>query len=335
MTLDDYILFPSFLPWLLVVPAGWFLARILNRRRSKNLEKLVGRRVGRLVTDLSLRQRNLGGTLTWIGVLFSIVALLQPLGREGMGRIEQRGVDLLICLDVSQSMLAKDVHPSRLLRARREIRELVQRIHGDRLGLVVFAGEARLFVPLTQDMDSFVELVDLADPLSIERGGTDLGAALRTALDAFSGKTGEHEVVILITDGEDLSGEGLLAAKACRERNVTVHCMGIGGVGGSKIVVSDGEQEMFLRDESGNDVISAMDPASLSRIAEETGGDFIDASERPLPLLELYKSRVVPMAQKAFETEERRDRTNFFQWPLLVAVLFWMFELCLTDRRNS
>jgi Ca-activated chloride channel family protein len=246
--------------------------------------------------------------------------------------VEQRGVDILVCLDVSQSMLARDLPPSRLARARHEISALAERAAGDRLGLVVFAGEARLAVPLTRDRESFRELVGLADPLAVERGGTDLGAALGTALEALRGQTGEHEVVLLLTDGEDHEGRGLRVARTCRDRNVTVHAVGFGSELGAKIPIAGEGGEEFLRDRSGADVVTRMNATTLRRIAEATGGEYVDVHARTLP--ELYEQRILPMARKLFETEERRAKENRFQWPLLAAFLLWILELCLGDRRR-
>ena len=138
----------------------------------------------------------------------------------------------------------------------------------------------------------------------------------------------------MITDGEDLEQSGLRVAEQCREQGITVHCVGFGSTLGSKIALEVEGVEEFLRDRAGNDVISAMDSASLRRIAATTGGEFIDAGRRPRLLLELYKERILPMARKAFESEERRERKNRFQWPLLAAFVLWTLELCLTDRKR-
>ena len=135
---------------------------------------------------------------------------------DGRARLA-RGVDILVCLDVSRSMLAQDLQPSRLARAQEEIRALAARTESDRVGLVLFAGDARLAVPLTRDKDSFASLASRASPLSVERGGSDVGAALDTALGAL---TGAHEVILLLTDGEDLEARGLQAARRCRDRGI-------------------------------------------------------------------------------------------------------------------
>jgi Ca-activated chloride channel family protein len=329
------LLRPEALPILLLAPLVGLALWALDRGRARRLVRAVGPRAAALAADLSRGRRRLQRVLFASALLLALLAMLQPVWGDATRDVEQRGVDILVCLDVSRSMLARDVAPSRLERARREISALAERATGDRLGLVVFAGQARLAVPLTRDRDSFRELTELADPLSVERGGSDLGAALETALEALKGKTGEHEALVLLTDGEDLEARGLRAAQACRERDVAVHCIGFGSTLGAKIPVPSREGgETFLRDRAGVDVVSTMDATTLRRIADVTGGDFVDAHARPSPLRELYERRILPMARKAFERDERRAKENRFQWPLLAAFLLWILVSCLGDRRR-
>jgi Ca-activated chloride channel family protein len=299
------------------------------------LAQLVGPRHRHLAAELGKGRCWLRRTLYAAGLLALSLALMQPTWGADVRRVEQRGVDLLVCLDVSRSMLARDVPPSRLQYAQREIRALCERTRGDRLGLVVFAGQARLAVPLTRDMDTFADLVDLTDPLSVGRGGTDLGAALTAALAAFAGQSGAHEAVLLITDGEDHEQGGLRAAEACRQRNITVHCVGIGSPLGSKIVIQSERGEAFLRTRSGEDVVSKLDAAGLRQMAEATGGVFVDAGSAPRPLVELYQTRIQDMARKAVDEGEQRGRKNRFQWPLLVAFVLLLLELATSERRRT
>ncbi|MHC4944275.1 MAG: VWA domain-containing protein [Planctomycetota bacterium] len=334
MSLPELFAWPEALPVLLLVPLVWLLLHALDRSRARRLEQRLGPRARLLALDLGEGERRVRRRLSVAGLLLALIALMQPIWGEGMRKAPQRGVDILICLDVSRSMLARDLPPSRLERAQSEILALAGQAGGDRLGLVAFAGDAQLIAPLTLDMESFAELTGMTGPLSIQRGGSDLGAALDTALDKLEGQTGDHEVVVLLTDGEDLEERGLRAAEQCREKNIRVHCVGFGSARGSKIALEGTGGEAFLLDGSGDEVVSAMDASGLRRIAESTGGEFLDAGDRPLPLLELYEKRIQPMARKSFEAASRRERKNRFQWPLLAALLLWFMEFCLTDRKR-
>ncbi|TAH34437.1 MAG: VWA domain-containing protein [Planctomycetota bacterium] len=334
MSLRDGCAWPEALPLLLLAPLAWLLLWALDRARARRLARAVGPRAQALTPELSARRRRLRRALAAAGLLLALIALLQPRWGRSAGPPESRGVDIVVCLDVSQSMLARDLPPSRLLAARNEVQALAGRVRGDRMGLVVFAGEARLSVPLTHDMESLLQLLQLADPLSVRAGGTDLGAALESAL-ALLPEGGAGGVVLLLSDGEDLAARGPLVAEQCRDRGVVVHCVGFGSALGSKIALEGAAGGGFLRDRAGAEVVSALDRAGLRRIAETTGGEFLEAAGAPAPLLDLYERRVLPMARASFEAQQRRERENRFQWPLLGAFLLWILELCWTDRRRA
>lgn len=327
MSAADLFLRPSAWPLLLVSPVVavglWFAAR----SRAAALTRVLGPRARRLAAGDGRSARLAGGVLLVVGLFAAGLAVMQPAWGEGESRAQQRGVDVLVCLDVSRSMLARDQAPSRLLAAQRAIAELAERARGDRLGLVVFAGESRLSVPLTRDVDTFTTMARLQDPLSVARGGTDLGAALDTAATALAGASGDHEVILLLTDGEDNEGDGLRAAERCARRGITVHAVGFGSRRGGKIPVQGDGGEVFLRDGSGEEVVTAADAVALARIADATGGTFISSVDTPRALVDLYDDEIVPMARKAFGERERQERENRFQWPLGVALACFVLSL--------
>jgi Ca-activated chloride channel family protein len=328
----DAFLLPAAWPLLALGPAGWIALRAADRVRAARLAAVAGPRVRALVPALSDGRRRARRALLTAGLVFAALAAMQPVWGETAGAAVRRGADVVVCLDVSRSMLARDAVPSRLGAAQAALRSLAERVRGDRLGLVVFAGEARLLVPVTRDARSFAAIASGAEPASVARGGTDLGTALDAALDALRVQEAPG-VVVLLTDGEDLGGRGLRAAERCAARHVVVHAVGFGSTLGSKIAVPTPRGESFVADRTGADVVTAMDAAGLRRIAEATGGEFVDASSAASPLADLYDRRIEPLARAAFADEERRERPNRFQWPLLAAFLLWILDLCLTDRR--
>lgn len=332
MSPSDLFLRPEALPVLLLAPLVWFVLRALDRARARRLERLVGPRVSVLAAERSTRRRSVRRAVFCLALLLALVAASGPTFGEPVHDVEWRGIDIVVGLDMSRSMLARDLPPDRLAYAKREIRALAEHVEGDRLGLVVFAGDARLEIPLTQDMATFTTLTDLADPSAVLRGGTDLGAALEAMLETLEGRSGEHGLAVLLTDGEDLSRRGIHVAEACRRREVTVHCLGLGTTLGSKITLEREYGESFLKDRSGADVVSAMDAAGLRRIAEATGGTYADAGARSQPLVGLYEEHILPMARTSFESEERRRRRNHFQWPLSIALALWMLGPWLRER---
>lgn len=335
MTPSEWFLRPGVWPVLLAAPVLWLAIRALETARARRLLATIGPRLRSLVSGRAQGSRRLGAYAAAAALFLAGVACLEPVWGEGLRTVEQRGVDVVVCLDVSRSMLARDERPSRLLAARREIRALARHVRADRLALVAFAGEARLLVPLTRDMDSFVTLLEQADPLSVTAGGTDLGAAIDAASHALQGGTGEHEVVIVVTDGEDLSGDGARAAQRCRDRGVVVHCVAFGSAAGAKIPVTQDGRESFLRDADGRDVVSAMDPVSLRRVADAGGGTYTESMSVAGALVVVHEERIAPLARKAFESEQRRERVARFQWPLAGAVLLWIVELCRWHRSRG
>lgn len=334
MSPADVFAHPERWPALLAIPviaAGlWFE----GRARTRRLARLVGPRFGVLSPDPSRARSTARRTLFTLGVFGALLATLHPVWGDGTRSADEKGVDVVVCLDVSRSMLAKDVAPDRLTRAHAEIRELCEHAGGDRLALVGFAGEARTIVPLTRDLKTLAELSDLTDPLSVAKGGTDLDAALEQALRLLPDRTGTSEAIVLMTDGEDLGGRGVAAAEACRARGIAVHAVGLGTTLGSKIALAGELGESYLTDRAGGDVISTLDVTSLRRITDATGGSFVDGTATPKALVSLYKDRIVPLARKSFESEARRRRENRFQWPLSGALLCWLGALALPDRRR-
>jgi Ca-activated chloride channel homolog len=264
--------------------------------------------------------------LTGLGLL----CWMDPrLGDEPMA-VERRGLDVVVCLDTSRSMLAADLEPTRLARALQDVRALLPQLQGgDRIGLVVFAGQARLWIPLTHDVDSFRGLLDEVDTDIIKVGGTDLAAALRKAGELVGGDDAATSAVLLLTDGEDLAGAGQQAATELAGKGVVVHAVGYGSAMGSKITLSQKGQQEFLRDSKGNEVVSRMDPDSLRALAAATGGEFVRAEAMALPLNELHEKRLQPMQKRSYDRGEESGKQARYQWVLLPLLGLLLWEIAM------
>lgn len=320
----------AWLPIVLLALVVDVLLRIGDAVRRARLARVLGARAVELTADAGAGQRRARRTLFSLGTLCALLAALQPTFGEEPRAGERRGVDVVVCLDVSRSMLATDLAPDRLAAAQQGIRALAERTRGDRLALVVFAGEAKLAVPLTHDVTTFGELVAAASPSSVVRGGTDLGAALRTAGEALAVGEREHAVVVLITDGEDHAGNGRRAAAELFAQKTVVHCVGFGTARGSKIAL---EGQGFLRTRDGQDVVSALDETALRAVAEAGGGTYVSAEHAgPLALVDLFVGHIVPRSRTVFEAGTAQERAQRFQVPLGAAFAAYLASLALTGR---
>jgi Ca-activated chloride channel family protein len=317
-------------PWLLALPVVWALLWALFDRGTR-----AARRYGASSPDhvgaplwRALRLSLLGG--------LALLCWMDPrLGDEPV-QVERRGLDLIVCLDTSRSMLARDLEPSRLQRALQDIRAVLPRLEGgDRTGLVVFAGAARLWVPLTHDLDSFAALLDEVDTDLVKTGGTDLAAALRKAAELADPDQVATTVVVLLTDGEDLAGAGRQAASELKDKGLVVHAIGYGSSLGSKITLAEGgAAEAFLRDRQGAEVVSRMDPESLRAVAAVTGGEFLRAEAMVLPLCELHQKRLLPMQKRAYDAGTQTGKQARYQWVLLPLSLLLLWEIALSGGRR-
>jgi Ca-activated chloride channel family protein len=309
-------------PWLLCLPAlGFALFWALRRshRAALRYGAVSRERVpGPLWRTLRLSLLLALAFLTWMDPRY---------GEEDVA-VERRGLDVVFCLDTSRSMLARDAEPDRLQRAIQDVKSVLPKLQGgDRAGLVVFAGQARLWIPLTHDLDSFRELIDEVDTNVVPVGGSDLAGALRKAREILEPGQQATSVVVMLTDGEDLGGKAREAAAELAGDHIVVHTVGYGSRLGSKIVLQKGGQESFLKNDKGEEVVSAMDPETLRAVATASGGEFVRADAMPLPLVELHDKRLLPMLKRSFETGSERAHRARYQWVLLPALLLLLWEL--------
>jgi len=326
---------PSFAPALLAAPLLAFFGWRALRAGERSLGRFVApQRWGEGIEGFAPGRKRGRLTLGAGALLLSSFALLGPTIGTAEREVVRRGIDLVIALDTSRSMLARDVRPDRLGRGKREIRSLVRRLRGDRFALVAFAGDARVVCPLTHDAASFERLLEEADPGRNRVGGTNLAAAIRTALRLFDGRTGAHEAIVLLTDGEDLAGEGLAAGKEAAARGIRIFVVGMGSVGGGKIPIEEKGREAFLTDARGDEVRTILDLEGLRAIAETAGGDAIGVESSPAPLDEIYEKRIAAIARREFEGTKRRVPIDRYQWPLAAAFLLGLLEVAFRERKR-
>lgn len=331
------LLRPAALAWLAAAGAvalagAWSLAA---RRRAVALLVAPAHRA-RLLPGFSAGRAQARVALAGAGLAFLALALAGPVRGYTVREVARRGLDLVVCLDTSRSMLVRDLRPNRLQRAGREVGGLLDRLQGDRVALIAFSGDVRQVAPLTHDRGTLEALLADVGPEDNERGGTDLGNALDHALRLFDGRTGAHEAIVLLTDGEDLEGRGLEAARRAGERGIRVYVVGMGTPEGGKIPVPAPEGgETFVRDPSGQEVVSALAGDTLRQIAEASGGAYVDASRAPFPLEEIYDKRIAHLEGRERSVGEERVPHDRFQWPLVLAAACMLVEVGLRERAQG
>jgi len=304
-------------------------ARLLGRFASEHMLRHI-------VLAASPGRQVLKAVLLMLSVVFVILALVEPQMGYKEHEIKRRGVNIMVALDTSKSMLAGDVRPTRLATAKRKIEDLVNILEGDRIGLVAFAGSAFIQCPLTLDYGAFRTILDSIDRDTIPLPGTAIGRAMDKCLEAFDQKERKYKVVILITDGEDHEGKPLDAAKRARAQGVPVYTVGVGTRAGAYIMLTDEAGNQFrLKSRDGHAVKSHLDEKSLLEIASITGGKFARADSEEWPLERIYREKIEEMEESELAAKKLRRYEDRFQYPLALAFLLLVLEPFVSERRRT
>src|SRR5262245_16751315 len=293
----------------------------------------------RLVPTLS-HVRQWCKALCLIGAVGCLVlALMQPQWGQEWQEVQRQGRDLIIVLDVSRSMLAEDVVPNRLARAKSDIKDLVQVLQkegGHRLGLVVFAGQASLQCPLTLDYGFFLQQLNQAGPYTVPRGGTLIGDAIRKALSAFGPLAYNYRDIILITDGEDHDSFPLEAAKAAAAEQVSIYTIGVGdAVSGTRVPVPGTTGQRTYVQYQGHEVLSRMQSDLLLEMARLTGGAYVPAGTRAIELDHIYTEKIALKARRQTVMTRRERFIHRYQWFVLAGVLFLGIDMLVREGRED
>lgn len=274
--------------------------------------------------------------LIFITILLFGFVLLRPQWGEKDRILKKEGTDMVVALDVSRSMLAGDIKPSRLQRAKDAVRLLAETIPGSRDGLILFAGDSFLQCPLTSDQGAFYMFLDSAGPDSIRLQGTDIGKALLKASDMFATKRLTTRILILITDGEDHEDNLTAGINKLKEQGVQVYTIGLGAESGDLIPQentgdSGSQDSNYYRDNSGNLIRTAKNTAILKKIADETNGDYIDITNN---LAGIYKIKAKLLAQdkNSFGSRVQREPKEQYQLFTLILIVLLLVELFLPER---
>ena len=291
--------------WFLVmVPLGIvFYFWAFHRKQRKLGEFGNPKLMEKLTSATSWARQGSKAAMIITGFFFLVLALGQPQFGTKLELLHRRGVDIMIALDTSLSMLAEDIKPNRLTRARYEIEGLIDRLEGDRIGLVAFAGKSFVLCPLTLDYGAAKIFLDTVDTDLISVKGTAIGDAVRMATRAFGSSEKKYQVLILITDGEDHAGDPLDAAEAADDAGVRIFAVGVGTPDGELVPIRDGDEVNYLRDSAGRIVKTRLDQATLEKMAALSDGAYVQAGGGRVGLEEVY-TRIAEMEKKDLGSRE-------------------------------
>ncbi|MGB6222889.1 VWA domain-containing protein [Haloferula sp.] len=320
-----------------LVVLGVFLFLRSDRRRREDLNKLAHPRFhSKLVAGWSPSLRWTRRVLWLLAVLALSFAAARPQFGYEWREVKRRGIDILFAVDTSRSMLAEDLTPNRLERARLGILDFLDQLEGDRVGLIPFAGTAFALCPLTLDYDAFRESLNAINTDLIPRPGTDLASAIEEADRLFDEEGNNQRLLVLITDGEDLEGEALKAAEKSAEQGTTIYTVGVGAADGQLIPIKDryGRQS-YLTDENGEEVRTKLDSETLEKIAESTGGLYVPLGRGAEGLDAIYQQRLALVPKSELAQKLEKIPLERYQWPLGLGILLLGLQTVMGERKRE
>jgi len=310
----------------------WFVFR-MKRKAKKRFGNLT--LIEKLSLSFSPKKQRWKVALILLGTFFLLFSLARPQLGTKLTPMKREGVDIVIAIDVSVSMLAEDIKPNRLKKAKQEVNGLLSRLQGDRVGLVAFAGVSFIQCPLTLDYSAAKMFLDIIDINLIPQPGTAVGDAIRTSIKAFNQKERKYKVLILLTDGEDHDSDPLGAAEEASKEGIRIYTIGIGSGQGEPIPLRDnrGEVTGFKKDQEGSVVVSKLDEVTLQKIALTTGGKYYHATSGEMELDKIY-DEISKMEKKELEGKLMTQYEDRYQYFLFLSVLFLVIEFLLSDRKS-
>ena len=328
---------PTWFWGLLVLPVLVILFVRAERRAAQRLREFVAPRLlPQLTASVDRFRRATRFALILLALAFALVALAQPRWGYSFEDVKRKGIDLLIAVDTSRSMLSNDVQPNRLQRVKLAALDLITELQGDRVGLIAFAGRAFLQAPLTIDYDAAVEAINDLDTKTIPEGGTNISEAINLASRTYGKSAVGNRALIIFTDGEELSGDALKAAKTAAEAGIRIFTIGVGSPQGSLIPLpGESGGTAFVKDSKGQVVKSKLDEKRLQEIAQTTGGFYLHLENGPRTMHQLFTDGLAQITAKEMDVRSSRQPIERYEWPLAVATLALATSILITERKRT
>ena len=325
---------PDLLYLLLVIPLLVLFYIVTMRHKKKAIIEFGNPDLLAMLMPLrSTRRVTLKFVLILIALFFVILGVAGPQFGSKLQQVKKEGVELIIALDVSNSMLAQDIKPSRLDAAKQAISRMVEKLNNDKIGLIVFAGDAYVQLPITTDYSSAKLFLGGINTDIVPVQGTAIGRAIDLAAKSFTPDTEASKAIIIITDGENHQDDAVLAAKKAREKGIYVHTVGMGLAQGGPIP-EKGNPGQYMKDGNGNVVISKLDEETLKAIAKSGEGLFVRASNSNVGLNTLL-DEINRMDKTLLEEQVFSDYAEKYQYFILFGLLFVLLDFIVLGRKNK
>ena len=326
---QEYLYALALVPLFAVLFAWVLLVRKKRLQRFGDTEL-----VSRLMPDASTRKPAVKFVLLMIAYTFTVLGVAGLRFGTKLQETKRTGVEIIIALDVSNSMMAEDIQPNRLERAKQAVSRLIDRMGDNKIGVIVFAGEAYTQLPITADYVSAKMFLSTISPDIVPVQGTAIGAAVNLAVNSFSPASEAGKAVIVITDGENHEDNPVQAAEEALKRGVNVYTIGVGSTQGTPIPVRTASgQRDFMKDRAGNTVMTKLDEKTLQETAMAGKGIYVRATAANMGLNNVY-DEINKLEKAEFEAKIYTDFAEMFQWPFGAALVFLLAELLISNRKN-
>lgn len=325
---------PEYLYLLFILPVLVVGFILLNIQKLKSVKKLGDLKlIKRLMPELSLKRSYLKFWLIFAVIVFGIVVAARPQFGTKIEKVDKKGIELVIAIDVSNSMLARDVNPDRLSKAKQILTRIIDERKDDKVAIVVFAGEAYVQLPMTSDIQSAKIFLENIDPSLVPVQGTVIGSAINIAMNSFTNDKEVDKSIILITDGEDHEDNGVQLAEQAASAGIQINVVGIGTPEGSPIPVSAISNEM-KKDNEGNIVVTKLNEEMCKQIAQAGKGMYVraDNSNNALKSLQAELDKLQKKNVEGSAYSEYDEKFQFFAWCMLILLLI---EICIFDKKNK
>jgi Ca-activated chloride channel homolog len=318
---------------ILIIPIVFM---VLSALRFKRMKQFADKSLWYAVRqNFSKAKRNFKIVLLTLVALFMFVLILNPQFGTKMQEVKRVGADVMIVLDISKSMMAEDILPNRLEKSKQAVEQLIDNLDGDRIGLVLFAGEAYTQLPITADYAAAKLFLSSVSTDMISKQGTNIAEALKLGIESFGKDAGKNKAIILITDGEDHEAEIESAIALAKEKSIMINTIGIGSLEGVPIPeMKNGAMSGYKQDESGNTVVTKLNEKLIQEIAAGARGVYVRATNSGLGLNEVMK-KIDELDKKTFNSKmysEYEDQFHVFAW---LALIFLVFELLISERTSK